>query len=244
MTTSVVPKINDAYWFDYSENILNGAHKRRDDSAALIQKLVVWLWGIYTASAAIGFALSGKELTFWPAFIIASASGALILVYWGTVWVQMPVQIAFDPRVPKQIKQAYNKSVRIKSRRLNITLFGSVVAAIMVSIALIVASVSKPVKHDYSDIQTTIDTIDGKSVLSVLAWVGETKKVTVTASELLKNDEQGEKVKAVILPTKQGLLQTSMTFNKESINHMHVQLQWTSNKGNEINISKNIKKTN
>ena len=143
----------------------------------------------------------------------------------------------------EEIKQAYNKSVTTKSRRLNITLLGSVVAAIMVSIALIVASVSKPVRHDYSEIQTKIDTIDGKSVLSVLAWVGETKKVTVTASELLKNDKQGEKVKAVILPTKQGLLQTSMTFNKKSISHMHLQLQWTSKKGNEISISKNIEKT-
>jgi len=238
--TPVLPKIDDAYWFKYSEEIVAGAQQKRESAAAAIQKLVVWLWGIYTASAAVGFTLSGKEFSFWPAVIIAAASGSLIMVYWGTVWVQVPIQIEFDPRSPTEIESAYNKSVAIKSRRLSITLFASVIAAVMVSFALIVASVSKPVKHDYSDVSASIETIDGESVVSILAWVGETKKVSITATILLPDNTQGKTIEAVILPTKEGLLQTSLDLQAKEVKTILLELKWLSNKGHEITISKNI----
>ena len=193
---SVVPKIDDAYWFEYSKNLLDGAQNKREAAAAAIQKLVVWLWGIYTASAAIGFTLSGKELSFWPAIIIAAASGALIIVYWGTVWVQVPIIAHFDPRSPTEIKDAYNNAVRTKSFRLNVTLVGSVFAAIMVSLALMVASVSKPLKEDYSNISTTVSELSGTQFLSVTAWVGGPDKVTVIATPILAGGEKGEAVRS------------------------------------------------
>lgn len=239
----VIPKIDDAYWFTYSEEILAGAQQKRESAAAAIQKLVVWLWGIYTASAAVGFTLSGKELSFWPSVIIAAASGSLILVYWGTVWVQAPIPIEFDPRSPTEIESAYNKSVVIKSRRLSITLFASVIAAIMVSYALIVASVSKPVKHDYSDVSASIEIIDGNSVMSIMTWVGETKRVSITATTLLPDNKQGKKIQAVILPTKEGLLQTSLDLQDEIVETILLELKWMSKNGNEIAIHKKVKQT-
>jgi len=238
--TPVVPKIDDAYWFKYSEEIVAGAQQKREAAAEAIQKLVVWLWGIYTASAAVGFTLSGKEFSFWPAVIIAAASGSLIIVYWGTVWVQVPIPLKFDPRSPTEIESAYNKSVAIKSRRLSITLFASVIAAIMVSFALIVASVSKPVNHDYSDVAASIEAIDGKPVVSILAWVGETKKVSITATPLLPDGNQGKKIEAVILPTKEGLLQTSLDLQAGAVATLMLELKWLSNKGHEITISKKV----
>ena len=243
MNTPVIPKIDDAYWFRYSEDLLTNAQKNREMAAATIQKLVIWLWGIYTASTAVGFTLSGKELTFWPAVIIASASGALIMVYWGTVWVQVPIQIEFDPRSPTEIKQAYNKSVEIKSRRLTVTLIASVVAAVMVSIALIVASVSKPVKHDFSEISTKIEKIDGKPVISIKAWVGETEKVMIKATHLLQNNKHGKSIKALILPTKEGLLQTSLDLQAKAVNTVLLEIKWVGKSGNEITISKRVKQT-
>lgn len=240
---SVAPSVDHAYWFEYSKNLLDGAQNKREAAAAAIQKLVVWLWGIYTASAAIGFTLSGKELSFWPAIIIAAASGALIIVYWGTVWVQVPITVNFDPRSPTEIKEAYNKAVKEKSFRLSMTLLGSVVAAIMVSVALIVASVSKPLKQDYSNISAKVADLDGKHILSVTAWLGETDEAVITATPLLAGDKKGKSVQSLILPSKQGLLQTSMEIPDKSAPHILLELKWTTRSGTEIRISKNIKKT-
>jgi hypothetical protein len=237
----VVPLIDHAYWFDYSKKMIDGAQNKREAAAASIQKLVVWLWGIYTASAAIGFTLSGKELSFWPAILIAAASGALIIVYWGTVWVQVPITIAFDPRSPTEIESAYSKAVKTKSFRLSMTLFGSVIAAIMVSLALMVASVVKPVKQDYSNIITDVEEYNGRQILSVTAWVGETDKVVVTATPLLPDNKKGESAQAYILPSKEGLVQTSMPIPANSYKTILLELQWTSKSGTEIKISKGIK---
>jgi len=236
----IVPSVDHAYWFEYSKSLLDEALNKRETAAGAIQKLVVWLWGIYTASAAIGFTLSGKELSFWPAIIIAAASGSLIIVYWGTVWVQVPIAVSFDPRSPTEIKGAYNKAVKEKSFRLSVTLLGSVVAAIMVSVALMVASVSKPLKHDYSNISAKVSELGGKQILSVTAWVGETDEALVTATPLLAGDKKGEVVQSLILPSEQGLLQTSMVIPDKSAPHIMLELNWTSKSGTEIRISKSI----
>ena len=174
------------------------------------------------------------------ALIIAAASGALILVYWGTVWVQVPIQIEFDPRSPTEIKTAYNKSVKIKSRRLSITLLGSVIAAIMVSFALIVASVSKPVKRDFSDIRASIETIDGKSMVSITAWVGETKKVSLTVTPVSGKEKSGKNITNVVLPTKEGLLQTSIDLQTVTFKTVLLNLQWVDKSDNQITITKTI----
>ncbi len=236
----VKPFIDHAYWFDYSRKLIDGAQSRREAAAAAIQKLVIWLWGIYTASAAIGFSLSGKELSFWPAIIIAAASGALILVYWGTVWVQVPVTHGFDPRSPTEIEAAYNSAVKTKSFRLSVTLFGSVVAAIMVSLALMVASVSKPVKNDYSDITTSTEEQNGKRFLSITGWVGETDKVLVTVAPLLLDNEKSDAVQASIIPSKEGLLQTSVQIPGALAEDAVVELSWTSKHGTDLRVRKTV----
>ena len=240
MSQTVKPLIDDAYWFDYSKELVEGKQGKRDAAAAALQKLVVWLCGIYTASAAIGFTLSGKDLSFWPAFIIAAASGALIIVYWGTVWVQVPITVNFDPRSPTEIKQAYNEAVKRKSFRLGVTLFGSVIAAVMVSVALVVASVSKPVTQDFSNISTNLAELDGKLFLSVTAWVSETDEVVIIATPLLADDEQGEVVRAVVLPSSEGLLQTSVEIPDKAATRIQLELSWTTKKGTEISLGKDV----
>ena len=62
-TDPVVPKIDDRFWFDYSVGLINKGPDSRDQAAGKLQNLVIWLWGIYTSAAAIGFALSGKDLS-------------------------------------------------------------------------------------------------------------------------------------------------------------------------------------
>lgn len=180
----IKPQLDDRYWFSLSEALVSKSQENREQAANKLQNLVIWLWGIYTAFAAVGFALSGKALTFWTATLIAAASTSLIAVYWGTVWVQIPILVEFDPRSPTEIKDAFTKGIEIKNRRLKVTLFLSLVAAIMVSLALVLASVSKERESNVPGFVAAIHSTIGNRTLAVTAIVGQTKKVLICACPL------------------------------------------------------------
>jgi hypothetical protein len=140
---AVKPSIDDQFWFDWSKTQIEGALERRLQAFEKLQNLVLWLWGIYTSFAAVGFTLSSKSLELGPTLLIALASGLLIAVYWACVWGQLPISIEFDPRSPTEIKQAHLKSITTKDMRLRIALGLSVVAAIAVALALVVAGTAQ-----------------------------------------------------------------------------------------------------
>src|SRR5262245_59467593 len=104
MADDVAPKVNDAFWFDWSGKLVDNAVASYDEAAKRFQELASWALGIYTAATAIGFALSDKSLKIGPTLGIASASVLLIAAYWSAVWVQTPTVVQFDPRSPASIK--------------------------------------------------------------------------------------------------------------------------------------------
>lgn len=138
-----VPVIDDSYWFVWSGKVVDGALSARNDAAAKLQTLVVWLWGIYTASAAVGFALAKYSYPFWTALLVATPSWMLILAYCLAAWVQIPVLAGFDPRAPGDIEAVYNKDVRNKQLRLRMAVGASMIAATFVGIALMVAALGR-----------------------------------------------------------------------------------------------------
>ncbi|MBI4965024.1 MAG: hypothetical protein HY913_17245 [Desulfomonile tiedjei] len=239
----IEPKIDDRYWFTYSEKLIGKAQESRDQAAEKIQKLVIWLWGIYTAGAAVGFALSGKALSLWPTILIAAASAFLIAVYWGTIWVQVPVVAKFDPRAPADIREAYNACVVAKAWRLKVTLFLSVLAAFMVSLALIVASVSegqKPAVHEFA---ATIHPDGDKRTLSITGAVGKTKKVKVLVQPVVSGKESGKSSEFVLTPTAGGLLQTSLPLDP-GITEADVTLEWQDPSKMKVQLSKRALQVN
>ncbi len=137
------PIINDGYWFAWSGKAVDGALAARNDAAAKLQTLVVWLWGIYTASAAVGFALAKYSYPFWTALVVATPSWLLILAYCLAAWVQIPILAGFDPRVPKEIEAVYDREVRSKQLRLRLAVGTSMIAAAFVGTALMVAALGK-----------------------------------------------------------------------------------------------------
>ncbi len=140
---SVKPKVDDQYWFDLSKEMVQSAAASRNEAAAKLQSMIVWFWGIYTASAAVGIALSETSYSLPVILLIASPSAVLIAAYWLAAWVQVPVRVQFDPRIPMDIKRAYLKGIKTKSRKLASALAVSLIAAILVTSALIAASLSK-----------------------------------------------------------------------------------------------------
>jgi len=174
------PKINDDYWFAVSENLVNRAQEAREQAAEKIQNLVLWLWGIYTASAAAGFALAAKDLNVVTALAIGLASASLIFVYWGSVWVRIPKLVRFDPRSPEQIEAAFGDIIRAKHFRLKITLWLSALAAFMVAFSLLIASLAKKQPELMPpSLLATAESIGGNTDVAVTAAVGQVKEVRI-----------------------------------------------------------------
>ena len=102
----IKPEIDDRFWFGLSKEMLQNSVSSRNDAAAKVQSMISWFWGIYTASAAVGIALSKTTYSYFIIFLMAAPSLVLIAAYWVAVWVQMPVRAEFDPRTPNSIQRA------------------------------------------------------------------------------------------------------------------------------------------
>jgi len=140
---TISPAIDDAYWFAYSKEIIEKSLGSRNDQAAKLQNLIAWLWGIYTASAAVGLSLGKANYSILTTVLIAFPSLILILAYWSAVDAQSPVDVEFDPRSPTEIKQAYIHAVDQKKKQLTRARRWSIAAGLFVAIALFAGSFGK-----------------------------------------------------------------------------------------------------
>ncbi len=233
---AIKPKLDDAYWFKYSETLTTGASEKRDLAAEKLQKLVLWLWGIFTTYATVGFALSEKSLNLTAVSIIVAASASLIAVYWGTVWVQMPIMTSYDPRIPEDISDAHSFIIKKKSQRLNFTIFLSVISACIVSLALFAASTVDSKKPD-NTFYAEISRDNNKTFLILTAQISVTDKVIVKV-DTVDSDHSNPEV-FMIKPTADGLIQTSLEVEPTQ-NDLAVQLEWTNKDGVTTTITKTV----
>jgi hypothetical protein len=185
-----VPQINDAYWFSYSKTVVDRAIQSRDDAAEKLQTYVAWLWTVYTLGASVGFALGKLSLDFWPAILVSSPVLALVIVYWMTVWVRVPVLCQFDPRIPEQIEKLYSHNLLLKQRRLKLTLVAAAAAALLVSCALFCAATISTTRQA-PFIQTIVRSDKETKELVVSGYLGDATKVALTLYAY-KNKQRGD----------------------------------------------------
>lgn len=174
-----VTKVDDQYWLDEAKTIVDAAQAKPEEAATRLQTFIGWLWGIYTAATAVGFALSTKHLTFEATMLIAAGSVALIVVYFLCVWVGMPIYAEFDPRSPTEIANAYTHSLQEKRDRLQVTIAMAVVASGIVSFALLVASAPQPAPIAVGSFDGVLSSQDGRTRLELVAHVQGDREVLV-----------------------------------------------------------------
>lgn len=211
-TTTPKPAINDAFWFKYSESLVNSAVENYHQGAVKLQSFILWLWGIYTTLVTIGVSLGGKSIPLYAKLLMVAASVLLICVYWATVWVQIPSKklVKFDPRSPDQIRSAYNQIIKNKSTRLAITSVLSIFAALAVGFSIVLASVFDDKPMVSPQLNASLISEDGKkSKIMLTALVGEVNKVviSVTTSPPLPEHAQHE---WHLIPIKAGIIQTDL----------------------------------
>ena len=223
-----VPQINDAYWFSYSKNIVDGALKSRDDAADKLQTFVGWLWTVYTAGAAVGFALGKLSLSLLAAVLVSSPILALVIVYWMTVWVRVPILGQFDPQIPGQIEHLYNHNVLRKQWRLRLTLGAAAGSAILVAGAVFYAATT-PVAPSAPAIKTVVHTVNDGKRLFVSGNLGDSKIVVVTVYSYA-NNQRGEILASETMTADKGFFRSGpITLNKTANSPVLVEVTATLN---------------
>jgi len=240
---SAQPTVDHQYWFDYSKKLIDDALEKRNEAAAALQKLVLWLWGIYTGATAIGFALSEKSLALGPTLWIVSASAALILVYWATVWVQMPVTQSFDPRSPTQIRAAHADAVARKRTRLFATLALALVAAVLVAVAIAVAAVAEPEPETPPSPEFALSPVLERGEGGAWALQLATKLPGVTKARvrvLPQGEGDAQAFHEQPYSLLEGILLTTIPFEAPRDAKLRVELEWDDANGVEVQIAKNL----
>lgn len=142
------PLIDDAFWFELSKELVQGADKARNEAASKLQTTVGWFWTVYTAAAVAGVALTDKDLPGWSIALIVLPVPALLCGYWLAGWTQVPVDIKFDPRMPDVIMEAHQHAGKVKRHRLIAATIVSGVAAALVAVAVVAAALAEPASSD------------------------------------------------------------------------------------------------
>lgn len=141
-----IPKVDDQFWFDESRNALAQAAARQNEASAKVATALVWLWGVYTAAITVGTTLPAKTLELPLAVMIMLVVPIPLLLggYVCATWAQVPPLVEFDPRSPTEIQQGFSLSMVVRRRRLAAALTMTALSALMVSLAISVASCSRP----------------------------------------------------------------------------------------------------
>ena len=238
------PKIDDAYWFEFSETQVAASLTNRDAAAEKLQSLVQWLWPVYTAAAGITVVFSGKVLTSEQLALVASAGVSLVFVYWAATWVQVPKLMSADPRSPDDLHEAHTQLVQSKHRRLMFALVLSAVAAALVATALTVtaggkeepAVVEPAVEPVAPHLAAALVEDDAKTVLAVRGLVGE---VEVVDLEVRKSAEGKPLALEKLLPTAEGIVSFNLPV-EQGTSAAWLLLRWEDAEGMTLVLSRTV----
>lgn len=222
------PAIDDQFWFDVSKEMVESAISKRNEAAAKLQKFIVWLWGIYTASAAVGIALSKTSYSLPVIILIASPSAILIFAYWLALWVQMPVPTRFDRRIPEEIRNAHRKGVNTKSWKLRCAIVLSLFAAVLVSLALIAASLSKQAVPP--NFKAYYQTIQKRDIIAVAGRFPADTKIILRISSVPRSTVPGASKELLYVTSQSGEIQKNIELDFTADKY-DVEVEWQEKDG-------------
>jgi hypothetical protein len=224
----LVHPIDDAYWFAYSRELVAKAITSRNEQAARLQNMVVWLWGIYTASAAVGLTLGKANFGLIKTVVIALPSLLLIVAYGFAVRAQTPIDVQFESQSATKIIDAYRESVNRKKALLGMAHLLSFIAGIFVGITLLVTSLTKQAPSPEFAAQT-------KGPLVTVWGRGIDCKDTIEISLLTKDSGSAKPLTNIVLCAPNGEFSTQ--FNSEPGSRSkgaRIEIKWTDPKDKNV----------
>lgn len=172
--------INDEYWLNYGKQGVINSVTARNEGASKLEKMVLWFWGLYTASFTIGVSINLIDAPTWVLGFLGLPIITLIITYWLCVWTQLPIVSTFDPRIPYEIKLGYNRTLKEKNFRFKLALGGTLFSSIILAFALF--SLSFVDKKDTTKFSSFIS--ESKDILVVSGTFPKSTLLTTTVDSL------------------------------------------------------------
>ncbi len=236
------PIVDDQFWFNWSGTLVNDSIGNIENSANKLQNFMLWLWGAYTAYSAAYLGFKEINYSIPIAIFTVLASISIIIVYFFTVKMQMPVYDTFDPRSPDEIKEVYKSKLQVKKDNLKTTIKISFVSLSLVVLSLLLMSLNgkkdEPKIDDLKyELIATLESKTSNTYISIMAKIENKKnKVDITIYNT-KNTSIGN---LTIFPSKLGLIQVNIPITKKDKNY-NVVLEWEDSKSTHVRLSKIVK---
>lgn len=128
--------VDDEFWLKYAKDEITNSNASLTDSAARLEKMTIWFWGLYTTSYTIGVTTNIIDAPPGVLILLASPIGLLIITYWLCVRAQLPVNGTYDPRIPSEILHAYNTGRAERHKRFQSALNSTFIAGVFLIMAL------------------------------------------------------------------------------------------------------------
>lgn len=241
--------IEDPFWFALSKDWINNSISNLDADAAKLQTLLGWLWGVYTAGASIGIALSKLSYPLYVNILIGLPSVVLIIGYWLAGWAQMPLgslsedepdsknKYKFDPRAPAEIKGVYKETVKAKRSRLYWVLVTSGLAAVLVAAAIATASFS----HQASapNFLATVRTQNGHDTIGLTGHFPADTQIIVRVATTSTSGSSNVLKELPYMTSSTGDIQTNIGLDSTAQKYT-VTVEWKEKDGMVLTLQRNI----
>jgi hypothetical protein len=126
---------SDAYWLAKGSEMITATVSKRELAAEKLTSAIVWFWTVYSA-AAIFSGVQARDHAVVFRILLAAPAVALILAYLAALSVLVPIALEFDPRVPRDIQDAYQTAGLTKQRRLRIAFALLTLSSVLVASAI------------------------------------------------------------------------------------------------------------
>jgi hypothetical protein len=141
-TTTRDVLIDDRYWLSRGRAVLDGAITCREEAAAKLVAGVGWFWTVYSTAVLATLTVSGRTSVL-TAVALTVPAAFLVAAYLAGLRVFHPVDMAFHPSSPTQIRRQYENAVLVKRARLKVATILTTLAGIAMVAAILVVALSR-----------------------------------------------------------------------------------------------------
>lgn len=179
MSSSATTPENEVFWLERAGTYVTTVQTELKSGGTQLVTAMGWIWTFYSTAAFVVLTQADASTPTVTVVAIIAPVLLIFLAYLAATRVILPIPFTFDNRVPAEIKQAHDETVRRRLRRLRWSTGLAALAAVSVAVSVTMAAVSNissgPASSDAAVFSLSAD---GEEIL-VGGQITGTDRVTV-----------------------------------------------------------------
>ncbi|MCB1176481.1 MAG: hypothetical protein KDK36_02775 [Leptospiraceae bacterium] len=213
--------LHEGYWFDLAKKIMDESEDNINNSAKNFEKLILWVWGVYTSIVGLGAggftAFLGKSISTLTLVGLILPSVILLLAYWLTTAASSSAIVEFEHRSPDSIRDAFLDGLKEKMFYYKSAKLAALIACFLIPLTIYIANRVPSGSLEILSQKKNGDRID----LMVSGMVPESKDFTLSIKEpvgytpITKKTDSGHFAEKISIPSESSKV-TIQLFWKDS----------------------------